>query len=73
MRNTGVCPKCGSRDIAGPHRLHAEGHLSIDLPGWSTATLEAFTCLNCGYTEMFPDGAGFANVRRSGRRMNANY
>ena len=69
MRNTGICPKCNNREIAGPHRLHAdERHLKIDLPGLSTATLEAFTCLNCGYTELFPDVGGMNNLRRSGRR-----
>ena len=69
MKHTATCPKCQSRDIAGPHRLHAdEKHLSLDLPGISTATLEAFTCLNCGYTELFPDYGGFQNVRNNGRR-----
>ena len=69
MKHTATCPKCQSRDIAGPHRLHANRyHLKIDLPGMSTATLESFTCLNCGYTELFPDYGGFENIQRNGRR-----
>ena len=69
LKHTAMCPKCQSRDIAGPHRLHADDrHLKIDLPGISTATLESFICLNCGYTELFPDYGGLENIRQNGRR-----
>ena len=70
MRNMTTCLKCKSQDITGPHRLHTgDGHhLSIDLPGWSSATLEAFTCNNCGYTELYPDVKGMQNLRSSGRK-----
>ena len=68
MNRTGVCPKCGDNHIAGPHRVHAsEHHLKIDLPGFSTATLESFTCANCGYTELYSDRMGLNNIRSSGR------
>ena len=69
MISTGKCPKCGSEIIYGPHRLHADdAHLKIDLPGWSTATLESFTCGACGYTEFYTDIGGLNNIRRKGRR-----
>ncbi len=68
MNRTGVCPKCGGNRIAGPHRVHAsDHHLKIDLPGFSTATLESFTCTNCGYTELYSDRMGLNNIRSSGR------
>jgi predicted nucleic-acid-binding Zn-ribbon protein len=68
MHRTGICPKCGDDRIAGPHRVHAgDYHLKIDLPGFPTATLESFTCANCGYTEFYSDRIGLDNIRSSGR------
>lgn len=62
------CPKCGDRRIAGPHNIHGgEHHIKIDLPGFPTATLIAFTCANCGYTEFYSDRIGLDNIRKSGR------
>ncbi|MFX1282741.1 MAG: zinc ribbon domain-containing protein [Promethearchaeota archaeon] len=61
------CPKCGNSRIAGPHKLHAYGHLSLDLPGSKTATLESFTCASCGYTEFYTDKKGLKNINEVGR------
>ena len=68
MNRTGICPKCGGNRIAGPHRVHAsDSHVRVDLPGFSTATLESFTCADCGYTELYSDRIGLGNIRSSGR------
>ncbi len=68
MIQTKKCPKCGGGNIAGPHNVHGgEHHIKIDLPGISTATIIAITCANCGYTEMYSDRGGLANINRSGR------
>ncbi|MHA2296651.1 MAG: hypothetical protein ACXAEU_25370 [Candidatus Hodarchaeales archaeon] len=66
---TGKCPKCDNNRIAGPHRVHGgdSHHVKIDLPGFSTATLETFTCVNCGYTEFYSDRGGLHNIISSGR------
>jgi len=69
MNRTGICPKCGGNQIAGPHRLHGHQHVSLDLPGVLTATLEAYTCADCGYTELYSDRMGLRNVRSQGRFM----
>ena len=62
------CPKCNNSEIAGPHRIHADrSHSKIDLPGFSTATLEAYTCTQCGYTEFYVDQGGRVNMKQSGR------
>lgn len=61
------CPKCNNTRIAGPHRLHAYGHLSVDLPGSKTATLECVTCATCGYTEFYADKKGLENINQVGR------
>lgn len=69
MKHAATCSKCQSRDIIGHHRLHADQRdLSVDLPRISSARLEVFTCLNCGYTELFPNYIGFENIQRSIRK-----
>ncbi|MBN2230222.1 MAG: zinc-ribbon domain-containing protein [Candidatus Thorarchaeota archaeon] len=67
MIKTGTCPKCGSTRIAGPHRIQGQGYVRVDLPGMLTATLEAVTCADCGYTELYSDRIGLENIRKSGR------
>jgi predicted nucleic-acid-binding Zn-ribbon protein len=67
MIQTKQCPKCGNNRIAGPHRVYGQHHVRIDLPGLSTATLEAFTCADCGYTEFYSDAMGLRNIRNVGR------
>ncbi|TFG33129.1 zinc-ribbon domain-containing protein [Candidatus Thorarchaeota archaeon] len=70
MLNSGECPKCGCKSIAGPHRIFGQHHVRIDLPGVSTATLEALTCAECGYTELYSDRLGLENIKKYGRFLN---
>jgi len=69
MHRTGKCSKCGSSNVAGPHRVHGGdgAYVKVDLPGFSTATLDSFTCADCGYTEFYSDRGGLRNIRSSGR------
>ncbi len=67
MIRTKTCPKCGGGRIAGPHRIYGQHHVRIDLPGMSTATLESFTCADCGFTEFYADRIGLQNINTSGR------
>ncbi|TFG33932.1 hypothetical protein EU527_05990 [Candidatus Thorarchaeota archaeon] len=67
MIKTGQCPKCRSPKIAGPHRIQGQYHIRVDLPGVLTATLESFTCTECGYSELYCDKQGLENVRKVGR------
>ena len=69
MNRKGKCPKCGGGNVAGPHRVHGGdgAYVKIDLPGFSTATLESFTCADCGYTELYSDRGGLKNIQSSGR------
>jgi predicted nucleic-acid-binding Zn-ribbon protein len=73
MKSSHKCPQCGNRRIAGPHRLHAYGHLSIDLPGSKTATLECLTCSECGYTEFYVDKKGLENINQDGRFLEESF
>jgi predicted nucleic-acid-binding Zn-ribbon protein len=73
MIHTHTCPKCGSGRIAGPHKIAGEHHVRIDLPGFSTATLESFTCADCGYTEFYADQIGLRNINTSGRFVLGQY
>ena len=68
MKNSNTCPKCGGTKIAGSHNVHAgDMHIRVNLPGFSTATVDSYTCANCGYTEFYSDSLGLKNIRRSGR------
>jgi predicted nucleic-acid-binding Zn-ribbon protein len=67
MIKSGMCPKCGCTRIAGPHRMESGG--MINLPSLATATCEAFTCTDCGYTELYSDEMGLRNIRKFGRFM----
>ncbi|MHA1950084.1 MAG: hypothetical protein ACW987_09440 [Candidatus Thorarchaeota archaeon] len=67
MFRTNTCPKCGRNRIAGPHKIAGQHHVRIDLPGVSTATLESFTCADCGYTEFYVDRIGLQNINTAGR------
>jgi len=72
MIKTGECPKCGGGRIAGPHRIYGQHHVRIDLPGLLTATLEAVSCTDCGYTELYSDEIGLENIRKAGRFVTAS-
>ncbi|MCK5302615.1 MAG: hypothetical protein KAJ96_05690 [Candidatus Thorarchaeota archaeon] len=67
MIKSRTCPKCGSKQIAGPHRVAGGGYIRINLSGFSTATLDAFTCSECGYTEFYADKMGLQNIRSKGK------
>ncbi|MFX0172916.1 MAG: hypothetical protein ACFE9L_13455 [Candidatus Hodarchaeota archaeon] len=69
MISTEKCLHCGNSNIAGPHRLQGS---SILLSRMRTATLNAHTCDNCGYTELFADQRGLNNIRKFGTYVDAN-
>ena len=68
MKSTGKCPKCGETDIRGPHRIQAQAHVAVDLPGIRTATFDSFTCTSCGFTELYTDYVGLKNLKQDGRK-----
>jgi predicted RNA-binding Zn-ribbon protein involved in translation (DUF1610 family) len=47
--------------------MHGNHYVRIDLPSVLTATLESFTCADCGFTELYADDLGLNNIRKSGR------
>ena len=47
--------------------MGGDRHTVIDLPGFPTATLETYTCVDCGYTELYVDSIGLENIKTSGR------
>ena len=67
MIKSKTCPKCGSKQIAGPHSVVGGDHVRVNLTGFSTATLKAFTCSECGYTEFYSDKMGLQNIRSKGK------
>jgi predicted nucleic-acid-binding Zn-ribbon protein len=63
MKNKHVCPKCGGTGIVGPHRVSGQSVVRVSLPS-RTASLVAYTCSDCGYTELYSDSKGLENIRK---------
>ena len=53
MRNTFLCPKCGSSQVIEVKGSSMNQQTLIPLNKWSfkNATLDRFICADCGYTE----------------------
>ncbi len=67
MKKTGTCPKCGSIKMAGllNNKVGTNyGNLYFLVSDWRTATYEAYTCMDCGYSEFYPDEKGLENIRK---------
>ncbi len=62
MRFTQKCPICGNTEISGPHIIDR-----VHLLNLRTSTINALTCLECGYTEQYADKKGLENMRKYGR------
>jgi predicted nucleic-acid-binding Zn-ribbon protein len=67
MKHSKVCPKCGSNRVAGPHSAYSYGDVKVRLSTVRSATLKAFICAGCGYTELYSDRKGLENVEALGR------
>lgn len=63
MKKTSTCPKCDSREIAGPLENKSSAGIIMLLTAFVTATYEAYTCMDCGYSEFYPDKKGMENIR----------
>lgn len=69
MKRTGICPKCGSKDIVqdamvldGRHHGVREGEVAVDrnpaaliFKGRQTSTISAWVCGECGFLEHYAD------------------
>ena len=73
MKKTGICPRCKNNQIKGPynagHTLPRDHNcpLTLTIPFMHTATLETFTCANCGYTEYYVNEKGLKNLKSKGK------
>ena len=64
MKKTGTCPKCESIEVEGPMKNKGGyGSIVLWVSKWTRATYEAYTCLDCGYSEIYPDEKGLENIR----------
>ena len=53
---SGICPKCGSREVHSQMTGGRRGTLSIGL--WrGTALLRTYVCTDCGYLEEYDEDA----------------
>lgn len=68
MRDTKVCPKCGSINIKRFDRYHASGGLSYIYLRTSTASgveVPFYVCSDCGYSESWIDKENLQKVKES--------
>ena len=63
------CPKCGGSNIAGPHKVSGKYPIRVDIAGFHTATLRAFTCADCGFTEFYVDSKGLKNIHKDDKTL----
>jgi predicted RNA-binding Zn-ribbon protein involved in translation (DUF1610 family) len=59
MRNTGACPKCGSRDIVRvPGQVGPHGAGNNIIVGWTifnSVKVSRYLCCGCGFSEEWID------------------
>lgn len=65
LKSKKICPGCKSSRIAGPHRVQGHSWVKVILHN-RTASLIAFSCADCGYTELYTDPKGLENVNKFG-------
>jgi predicted nucleic-acid-binding Zn-ribbon protein len=54
MKNTGTCPKCGSKDIYTDKNLSKRGErCSIAVNSWVKIFVDNYICISCGYFEEY--------------------
>lgn len=68
MKKTGVCPKCGGREILyAPGEAGAYG-VGNNIPTGSTifsrVPVDRYICASCGYTEEWVDGEGLERLKK---------
>lgn len=72
MKNTGTCPKCGSKQIARFNGL--SGHngtgsmLCVGVTIFNSVPINHYVCCDCGYVESWIDKGGDLNKVKESRR-----
>lgn len=69
MKNTHICPKCGSDDIvrvAGDTRAYGAGNnIMIGMSIFSAINVNRYICCRCGYCEEFIDTSDLERLKNS--------
>ncbi len=69
MKKTGMCPKCGSTEVArfdgnvGPYG--SGNNLQVGKTIFSAINVNRYICLSCGFTEEWIDDGDLAQVAGS--------
>ena len=58
MKNTNICPKCGSKEIYTDSKKAADkrsdrGHIRLSNSAWIVMIVDIHVCTACGYLEEF--------------------
>ncbi len=71
MKNSGICPKCGSNDI-----MRVDGHagaygsgnnIMLGMTIFSAVKVNRYICMNCGFTEEWIDREDLGKIRTSSK------
>ncbi len=71
MKGTGICPKCGGRDIlkvkgdAGPYGTGS--NIKAGLTIFSSILVDRYICCNCGYVESWINKDDISKLKKSNR------
>jgi len=68
MKHTGICPKCGSKDIlpipGGDGSLHHDNVIRTGLTIIATAEVYRYVCCDCGYAEEWVDPRDIPKLKK---------
>ncbi|MHA1967572.1 MAG: zinc ribbon domain-containing protein [Candidatus Hodarchaeales archaeon] len=62
LKSNKICQGCGSSRIAGPHQVWGGNSRTRVILPKKTASLISFSCVDCGFTELYVDPKGLENI-----------
>ena len=72
MKKTGICPKCGGRDIlyaAGEAGAYGAGNnIPTGVTNFSRVPVDRYICASCGYAEEWVDREGLDKLKKKRNR-----
>lgn len=67
MRDSGICPKCGSKHIWNPENQKGFGigrGIWFKVTTWQSARMIPYICLDCNYSELYCADDGIETIKK---------
>ena len=64
---SGICPKCGARDVRSKHNWGHRGFLAVNF--WMSVNVIHYVCASCGYLEDYVRESDLATLARQWPRV----